>query len=301
MTLTRTGFNMTGTPWSEFTQNTAHWTAERRRCCNETDGAPACRCMKGTYELHGAVQSHPPQLDCTERTAGRKAPLALLVAQLSRVQRTPYGSGPLVQRSTVWEYRLSLSDPTCKQSVGHQRLLAMLGALSILLSTGCSQCSHPSKTKEQSDSRTTPGNSASLIGGPLGEILSFNSPDCVTCARSHCLPKIDRCMKIEGNATGGPAKGKSKSELCINTVACAIKGRCLTEHASVFCYCGSTNGGDCITGHEQNGSCKSKIEAAFETTASQKIVVNWNNDTTGGGVAMTLATCLIENSCTMCF
>ncbi len=108
-------------------------------------------------------------------------------------------------------------------------------------------------------------------------------------------------MTIEGNATDGPAKGKSKSELCINTVACAIKGRCLTEHASVFCYCGSTNGSECIAGHAQNGSCKPKIEAGFETTASEKIVINWNNDTTGGGVAMTLATCLIENSCTMCF
>lgn len=210
-------------------------------------------------------------------------------------------AGVPVQRSTVWENRLSLSDPTCKLGVGHKRVVAMLGAFSILFSTGCSQCSHTDKTKAQTDTRTTPGNNASLISGPLGEILSFNSPDCVTCARSHCLSKIDRCMKIEGNATEGPAKGKSKSELCINTVACAIKGRCLTEHASVFCYCGSTNGGDCITGHEQNGSCKPKIEAAFETTVSTKIVTNWNNDTTGGGVAMTLATCLIENSCTMCF
>ena len=207
----------------------------------------------------------------------------------------------LVHRSTVWESHLSRLGPMCRQRVEHERLSAIFGMLLGLLSSGCSQCSHASKAKEQGDSRTTPGNNASLISGPLGEILSFNSPDCVTCARSHCQPNIDRCMKIEGNAADGPAKGKSKSELCINTVACAIKGRCLTEHASVFCYCGSTNGGDFISGHEQNGSCKPKIEAAFETTSSEKIVINWNNDTTGGGVAMTLATCLIENSCTMCF
>jgi hypothetical protein len=189
----------------------------------------------------------------------------------------------------------------CQQRVEHKRLLPLFGLLLSLLSSGCSQCSHAGKTDQQSNGRTRPGNSASLISGPLGEILSFNSPDCVACARSHCLPSIDRCMKIEGNATDGPAKGKSKSELCVNTVACAIKGRCITEHASVFCYCGSTNGGDCISGHDQNGSCKPKIEAAFETTSSEKIVIHWNNDTTGGGVAMTLATCLIGNSCTMCF
>jgi hypothetical protein len=189
----------------------------------------------------------------------------------------------------------------CQQGVGHSRLLATLGTLLVLLSSGCSQCSHAGKTTEKSNSGVTPASSAPLISGPLGEILSFNSPDCVTCAHSNCRPKIDRCMKIEGNATDGPAKGKSKAELCINTVACAIKGRCLNEYTSVFCYCGSTNGGDCITGHEQNGSCKPKIEAAFETTSSEKIIMNWTNDTTGGGVAMALATCLTENRCTMCF
>ena len=178
--------------------------------------------------------------------------------------------------------------------------------LPVTLSAGCSRCSSETKSSAPDNAgAATPSTQlrgAAVIGGPIGELLAFNSPDCTVCANSKCRTFIDKCMHIEGNATDGPAKGKAKSELCLDTLRCIIKGRCATVEASVFCFCGSTNGEECISSNKQNGSCKAKIEAGLETTSSAKIIVSsWHDEKTGGGLALSLIDCLGDNNCSMCF
>ena len=128
-----------------------------------------------------------------------------------------------------------------------------------------------------------------------------NSPDCVACANQNCRSYIDQCTGIEGNAKSGIAKGKRKSELCVDLLNCTIKGRCITEHSSVACYCGTTPALKCMSRGEKNGSCRAKFEGAFETDDGSTILVDWIKNVTGGGAAMGLVNCLMQNSCTMCF
>lgn len=205
----------------------------------------------------------------------------------------------------AFQSRLSRADSKHVQSSERKMPPTVLGLLPLALIAGCSQCGHATKAESRAQTAVAAPSSrapsANPIAGPIGEILAHNSADCPVCANEYCRKYIDKCMKIEGNATAGSAKGKPKSELCIDTLSCAIKGRCLTPNASVFCYCGLTNGQACVLGHEQNGSCKAKVEAGFESTEAKTITIGWHDETKGGGAAMLLADCLAQNKCAMCF
>jgi hypothetical protein len=182
-----------------------------------------------------------------------------------------------------------------------KRRLGLGGVLLLALmssTTSCSQCSHSKSNGTSQSSLSAPGAPPGLAR--MNQILTHNSNECAECARTYCQPKVDRCLSIEGNAAAGPSKGKARSELCLDTLGCAIKARCVNDQTSMRCYCGSINGPDCL-GPKANGSCKAALESGFETTAPQPIAVNWIKDTTGGGAAMNFVQCLLNNSCTKCF
>jgi hypothetical protein len=190
------------------------------------------------------------------------------------------------------------------QSGGRKTNLTVLFLFPLAFTAGCSQCGRATKADAHAQTSVVAASNPAAsnpIAGPIGEILAHNSAECPSCANRNCRKYIDKCMQIEGNATAGTAKGKPKSELCVETLDCAIKARCLQEFASAFCYCGTTNGEACILGHQQNGSCKAKVEAGFETTNSKDITVGWHNETKGAGAAMLIADCLAQSKCTMCF
>jgi len=218
-----------------------------------------------------------------------------------RVPRMLGGSVVFRRKATLNQ---SLSSKSKHVQSGRRKIPTALWLMPLALMVGCSQCGRATKANDTQAAvvaSSNPAPSANPIAGPIGEILAHNSAECPACANRNCRKYIDKCMQIEGNATAGSAKGKPKSELCIETLDCSIKARCLQEFASAFCYCGSTNGEACILGHQQNGSCKAKIEAGFETTDSKDITVGWHNETKGAGAAMLLADCLAQSKCTRCF
>jgi hypothetical protein len=186
-----------------------------------------------------------------------------------------------------------------EQRIGGARSYRLLMLMLAVAATACSQCSHASKDEpgrgNVGQSHTSPG-----AQSPVHEILAFNSAECVTCANAHCQAKINRCLNIEGNATDGPSKGRPRSQLCADTLSCAIKGRCPNDQTPMPCYCGSAKGLDCI-GPKADGSCKAKLESGLETTDPKTIATDFIKDKTGGGAAMSLVLCLLDNSCTICF
>jgi hypothetical protein len=160
---------------------------------------------------------------------------------------------------------------------------------------GCSKCSRSPESRAmgpQADSGTAVG--------PLDPILGYNSADCITCAHANCLTPIAKCVGAEGIASGGPAKGKPRAQLCTETLSCAIKARCVDDQTTMHCYCGSARGLDCV-GSKANGSCKSALESGLETTDPGAISTTFGNDKTGGGAAMRLAQCLVDHGCSKCF
>jgi len=225
------------------------------------------------------------------------------VTEKSRMGKVTCGSGVFVFRQNATR-NLVLVAHYVQARCGNSTSVLWLLPLAMMM--GCGRCSPEKKAGANGNANAAVASNsaqgAAVIGGPIGEILAFNSLDCPSCANVNCRTFIDKCLNIEGDATDGPAKGKPKSELCIDTLRCTIKGRCASEDASVFCYCGTTNGDECISGNKQNGSCKAKIEAGLETTSSQQIIVNsWHNEKTGGGIALSLVDCLGEKHCRTCF
>lgn len=130
--------------------------------------------------------------------------------------------------------------------------------------------------------------------------LYRKSAACYECAKAHCGAGLDRCQSIEGVAANGPAKGKARAELCRSTLECVLSTACATERASIKCYCGKANGADCATG-DADGVCKAAIEAGLETTSGTEVAVRFVDDVTGGGTALGLVHCLIDNACKACF
>jgi len=174
-------------------------------------------------------------------------------------------------------------------------LMLLLGSC-----VGCSRCDHSS---EQVPVQSGPSPLPSVLtarAGRLAPILAHNSADCLVCAAARCQDRIDKCLKLEGEAKSGPAQGKPKLQLCEETLDCAIKSRCVQAGSGKDCYCGTAKGLDCLS-PAANGTCKSKLEASLETTAPAQIASNFGDDNRGGGAAMQLVQCLINHNCGLCF
>lgn len=137
--------------------------------------------------------------------------------------------------------------------------------------------------------------------GPLAAILTINSPECLECAVKNCADWIEYCNTVEGAAENGPAKGASRQKLCLETLECTLKSRCVTKSTAAYCYCGTANGAACLTGSNANGTCKRKIEEGLETTDPAKIGVLYNDGHYGAGAALALDQCLVVHHCEQCF
>jgi cysteine-rich repeat protein len=98
---------------------------------------------------------------------------------------------------------------------------------------------------------------------------------CDQCARSSCAAALDPCLAVAGDAADGPGRGKARSLLCDELRSCVHRTAChLAERTSAGvrgaflenCLCG-TAGAACFEDPgAPNGSCRSEVQAALETS-----------------------------------
>jgi hypothetical protein len=131
-------------------------------------------------------------------------------------------------------------------------------------------------------------------------LLSSHSKECIPCAEQNCEDKMNLCQQVVGDADAGPAKGQSRRKLCLDTLDCVIKSRCVGKVSAMGCYCGGHNVDECLAG-KSNGSCKGRIEKGHESTDADVIARDWYDEKTGGSAAMGLVMCLVNRGCSMCF
>jgi hypothetical protein len=151
---------------------------------------------------------------------------------------------------------------------------------------------------DASDAMAEAGDGA--VADPTRAILATKSAACLACAQTNCSMELDGCKTIAGNATAGPAAGTSRSDLCVETLACVVPSSCAAVSGAT-CYCGTASGAGCLTAGAANGVCKSQLERSLETTDPATIATSFGDDTRGGGRAMLLVTCLSDNACASCF
>lgn len=175
--------------------------------------------------------------------------------------------------------------------------LYALSALTAACTWGCAK----GKVTEKHSSGVATAQSAQLRLGPLATILGINSPECAECAAKNCADWIEYCNTVEGVAENGLAKGTPRQKLCMETLECTLKSRCVTKTTAAYCYCGTANGAACLTGTNANGTCKRKIEDGLETTDPAKIGVLYNDGHYGAGAALALDQCLVVHHCEQCF
>ena len=180
-----------------------------------------------------------------------------------------------------------------------RRLLVTTGFVVSAGTTACTRCEHSTEGEPAAAAPAIPSQLA-VRAGRLTPILAHNSRECVACAVTRCQDRIDKCLKIGGTAAAGLARGTPKSQLCEETLNCAISSRCVQGGSGRDCYCGTAKGIDCIS-DRANGSCKGKLEASLESTAPAQISGHFGDEDLGGGVAMKLVQCLIDRNCDRCF
>jgi cysteine-rich repeat protein len=117
---------------------------------------------------------------------------------------------------------------------------------------------------------------------------------CDTCMATNCIetegPLADLCFNMPGTSTVGTGAGRAKGELCYEMAECIHHEACWDAVEGINpCYCGSVQGASCLT-PATNGPCKSEIQAALETTASDQIG-NVGDTTHPSGLAYALIMC----------
>lgn len=172
-------------------------------------------------------------------------------------------------------------------------------AVGLLTAGGCSRCNHTSETDPAASSSSMLSPEQLAIVGPIAPVLEHNSAECAICAINNCRPQIERCNTVPGNADAGPAIGKPRSQLCMETLDCLIKSRCVNTSTAMQCYCGTADGTECLGG-KGNGSCRRKLDVGMETTNSNIVLTNFDDKQKGAGAAIDLTMCLIVKKCHMC-
>jgi hypothetical protein len=150
------------------------------------------------------------------------------------------------------------------------------------------------------------------------EVLAAQSPSCLDCAAAYCGTYIEGCSTLGGRAAKGPAAGELKSELCEETLACVLSTHCVacldpsTGCSPVAklgdCYCRwqdpivKAAGAFCQPPQPPfAGPCKSIFEKSLETTDPFAILAASSDFTSGGGWALQIMQCLVDNRCDSCF
>ena len=124
------------------------------------------------------------------------------------------------------------------------------------------------------------GSGGSSASSGSGGMAMVGGPDCQSCETQNCsgtdfMSFFGLCTTgtdpegvANAKATGGPAAGTPKKDLCLAVLACVRKNGCATQNGGIQpCYCGAgVNDTQCLSGMG-NGPCKTEIEAAAEISS----------------------------------
>jgi hypothetical protein len=136
-----------------------------------------------------------------------------------------------------------------------------------------------------------------------GQILSsLGGPGCLSCASasndvtSSCLA-LYNCESLAGELSEA---GQPREVLCFQTLECILNAGSTCDPAVTTCFCGSASTEGCVTSAAANGLCLQAEQNGLETTNPLDVIINFYSTSLGGGVANSLARCLIANNCS-CF
>jgi len=169
-----------------------------------------------------------------------------------------------------------------------RRNFVLLCALSLTALAGCSK-----KVKEHAHEPSVTAQGASPLPSASAGIYKDpkRSPEaCTKCKeqeRAFCSTPERQCGSLTGAAEAGPAKGKEKSKLCEEALACASRTGCADSHES-FCFCGEAG---CLE-KGADGPCMKELQAAFETTDTTTVGARYSDRKYAGGKAMAYFACL---------
>ena len=125
-------------------------------------------------------------------------------------------------------------------------------------------------------------------------ITDMHSAECMQCQKKYCS-KVDPdysgtyrdltnlCTQLQGNATGGPKMGTSRTTLCTDLLKCEARTNCAQQYYA-DCLCGAgVEYRDCtdtllsmgVTG--VSGACRTEVLAAAESTQAVDIQNNYSD------------------------
>jgi hypothetical protein len=176
-----------------------------------------------------------------------------------------------------------------------------------------------SEAEIDAPAETNPVDTAILAAPDPTIPLAAKSPACLQCASDNCSNYIDGCASVNGISTdAGPAAGTPRAELCVETLSCLLSTGCISCDDSDAgcpplakfgaCYCrwndpiASSVPEFCLPPQGAlAGPCRNELEQSFETTDSWTLLSSFADTSKGGGWAMQLMQCLVDNGCTPCF
>ena len=145
---------------------------------------------------------------------------------------------------------------------------------------------------------------ATPTGETLRATLRARSPSCLSCAEANCPSELVGCSNISGIPDAGPDAGATRSQLCVEMLACYLATGCEETDPS-FCYCGTALRANniCLIPTTADGKCKAQVERSFEATDPNRVLaaISSADRDTGGGWALGLMQCIRDNDCDGCF
>jgi hypothetical protein len=142
-------------------------------------------------------------------------------------------------------------------------------------------------------------------------IRTLRGASCLACAVNNgtCLGQVQNCESFPSTelADAGEGRGISLTQLCRETLTCVLMSTCEEEPVDqpdlgegLACYCGDVDFATCDSPSAQ-GSCRHEEERGLDSTNPDDVLTNFWDPTYGGGMANTIADCLLDFCQTECF
>jgi hypothetical protein len=150
------------------------------------------------------------------------------------------------------------------------------------------------------------GKDTNADGTAKGAVAAFSCYDCLVGAG--CLDDTlfgsDIDHECGDTGSGGITQPTLSSDdpttSCLNVVSCVLGGNCGTANGSGACYCGTAAGAQCTVAGAPNGPCLTQEQDGLDSTDPVTINSRFTNIAYAGGMANTIFSCAVSNTCSSC-